>query len=120
MVLSAGPEWQELVQGPWEVVAGVGVDSLEQSQDDPQTQCEEVQLTGVHDVEDWHTDGTETEGHGLSWVGVLGRETEWSGVSVVLLVDVLVEDSVVEESVGPVVPHVLEDEEQADLEGHGL
>jgi hypothetical protein len=48
-------------------------------------------------------------------VSVLSRKTERSRVLVVDLVNVLVKALVVHEAVDEVVPHVLEEEEEADL-----
>lgn len=52
-------------------------------------------------------------------MGVFGGETEGGGMFVVDFVDVFVEWPPVEETVEPVVPCVLEHEEDGDLNGHG-
>ncbi len=53
-------------------------------------------------------------------MGVLCTQTERCCISVVLLVNVLVENTVVEQTVSPVMPAVLQDEEQGPLEEHGF
>lgn len=65
VVFCTGPERQEVVQGPREVVAGMGVDGLHQSQDHPHGDGEEMQLVGDGGVDDWETDGTEPQRHNL-------------------------------------------------------
>lgn len=120
VVLGSGPEGQDLVQRPREVVARVRVDSLEQSASDPNAEREEMQLSREHHVDDRHTDGAEPQGHRLHRVRVLGSHAEGCRVSVMLLVDVLVEHSVMEQPVGPVVPDVLQNEKQRDFQRHFL
>lgn len=78
-----------------------------------------MKLAGVNDVEDGHADCTEAQGHRFDWVGVLCGQAEWCGVPVVLFVDVFVEDTVMEEAMGPVVPNIFEDEEEGDFPDHG-
>jgi len=46
VVLSASPERQKVVQAPWEIVSRVGIDSLEQAEDDPDVDCQDVQVLG--------------------------------------------------------------------------
>lgn len=118
VVVGAGPDGQEVSQTPGEVVARVGVDGLEQTQDDPHVHGEQVEVTGEGDPEDWAADGADGEEHDLNRGGVLGGEAEGRGVGVVQLVDVLVERAVVQGTVEPVVPSVLHDEEDCDLVGH--
>lgn len=35
MVIGTGPEREDMLEGPWEVVARVGIDGLEETEDDP-------------------------------------------------------------------------------------
>lgn len=120
MVLSTRPEGKKLVQRPGEVVARVRVDRLEQPQRNPHAQREKVQVTRVQHVQDGHSNGTEPESHGLHRVRILRRQTKRRRIPVVLLVNVLVEHAVVQETMHPVVPHVLEEEEQRNLPGNGF
>lgn len=46
VVVSTGPEWEEVVQRPWELVTRVGVNSLEQPQADPDRNGEQMQVSG--------------------------------------------------------------------------
>ena len=69
--------------------------------------------------EDGHEDGSSAKDHGLNGRRVLGGEAEGCGVLVVDLVDVFVERPPVQRSVHPVVPCILEYEEEGDLRGHG-
>lgn len=116
VVLGAGPEGQEVPQAPGEVVAAVGVDGLEEAGGDPDVHGDEVEVAGDEAPQRGGPDGAHAEDHDLDGGGVLGGEAEGRRVVVVQLVDVLVEGPVVEGAVGPVVPGVLHDEEDADLE----
>lgn len=118
MVLGAGPEGQEVAQTPWEIIAGVRVDGLEETQDNPHVHGEQVQVTGKGDPEDGAAYGSNGQQHNFNWRGVLGGKTKRSRVGVVQLVDVLVERAVVQSAVEPVVPGVFHDEEDGDLVGH--
>lgn len=128
MVVRTCPERKELVQGPWEIVAGMGVYGLEQTEGDPQRQRKQVQVgkielgivLGEPSVDDGEAHGTEAECHNFNRVGIFGCQTKWSGVSVVLFVDVLVKQTPVEHSVGPVMPLVFEHEEECDLGQHNF
>jgi hypothetical protein len=119
VVLSASPERQEVVQTPWELVAAVRVDSLEHTEDNPDIHGQNVEVSGDGAEDDWGSDSTEAQNHDLNGRGVLSGQAEGSGVLVVDLVDVLVEEGAgVHGTVGPVVPCVLEDEEDGDLVCH--
>jgi len=119
VVLSAGPERQEVVQTPWELVAAVRVDGLEHTEADPRVHGQDVEVLGDGAEDDWDSDSAEAEDHDFNRRGVLGGQTEGSGVLVVDLVDVLVEEGAgVHGAVHPVVPCVLEDEEDGNLVGH--
>lgn len=118
VVVGAGPEWEEVVQTPGEVVAAVGVDGLEEAADNPHVHSEEVEITGDGDPENGTSDGSQGEKHNLDRRSVLSGQTERRRVGVVELVDHLVKGAVVQSSVEPVMPGVLEDEENSDVEGH--
>lgn len=118
VVLGAGPEGEEVAQAPGEVVAAVGVDGLEESQDDPDVHGEEVELASDLEEDDGAAHDTNAEEGGFDGGGVLSGETEGGGVGVVHLVDSLVERAVVQGAVEPVVPGILHDKADGDLEGH--
>lgn len=120
VVRGAGPEGDELVQRPWEVVTAVGIDSLEKTEANPDVHGQDVEVATVEVAEaDWREDSAETKQKNFDGMGVFSGEAEWSGVLVVDLVDVLVEWAPVEETVEPVVPGILDNEEDSDLPGHG-
>lgn len=91
------------------------VDGLEETEDDPNVDGDDVQVAAEGAVEDGACNRAGTENHDLSGVRVLGGETEGRGVLVVDLVDVLVQRAPVESAVGEEVEHILEDEEDGDL-----
>lgn len=90
VVVGAGPDGQEVVQAPGEVVTTVGVDGLEETEDDPCVHGEEVQVTSDANDENGRSDSAHTEQHRLDRRSVLGGQTERSRVSVVHLVNSLV------------------------------
>jgi len=104
VVVSAGPEWKEVVQAPREFVTGVSVDGLGKSEDNPDVHGENVEVLSDAAPDDWCTDCTESKNHDFNWRSVLGGQTERSRVLVVDLVDHLVERAPVESAVHPVVP----------------
>lgn len=115
VVLGAGPEGQEVVQRPGELVAGVCIDGLEETADDPEVHGEDVQVTGDGAPCDGSENGTGTEDHDFDGRGVLSGETEGGRVVVVDLVNRAVERTPVHGAVSPVVPGVLDDEEDSDV-----
>ena len=118
VVLGARPERQEVVQGPGELVAGVRVDGLEEAAHDPEVHGQDVQVAGDGAPGDGAEDRAGAEDHDFDGGGVLGGEAEGGGVVVVDLVDGAVERAPVHGAVGPVVPGVLDDEEDGDVHGH--
>ncbi|EKG20031.1 hypothetical protein MPH_02662 [Macrophomina phaseolina MS6] len=78
-----------------------------------------MEILGDGAVEDGRAHGTETEDKHLNWRRILSGQAEGSRVVVVDLVDVLVKEGEnVHGTVGPVVPRILEDEENGNLIGH--
>lgn len=59
VVLSAGPERQEVVKTPWELVAAVRVDGLEHTEADPSVHGQDVEVLGDSAEDDWDSDSTE-------------------------------------------------------------
>lgn len=119
VVLSAGPDRQEVAQAPGEVVAAVGVDGLEETQSDPDVHGQEVELAGDGEDQDGRSDDTDSKQTRLNGRGVLSSQAERSRVQVVHLVDAPVQRAVVKSAVEPVVPGVLHDEEEGNLPSHG-
>lgn len=119
MVVSTGPEREEVVERPGELVAGVRVDSLEDTENNPDVHGQDVKVLGNSAPQDGAADRAETEYHDFNGRCVFCCHTEGCGVLVVDLVDVLVQRAPVHGAVGPVVPGVFENEEDRDLVGHG-
>ena len=77
-----------------------------------------MQITSDSAPENRHADATKTKHHNLNRRGVFGGQTKGRRVLVVDLVDFLIEEAVVHSAVHPVMPGILENEEDSDLEGH--
>ena len=118
----------------------MGINSLEETENNPEVDSDDVQAASEEAVDQGAEDGSSTQDEHLSRMRVLGSQTERSGVLVVNLVDVLVENTGVESLVGYGIPNlsghfqtqegyrvrtnkveeILEEEEQENLGGHGL
>lgn len=119
VVVGTGPERQEVVKTPREFVTAVGINGLEQTQDNPNVHGEDVKVSGESTPEDGATDGTKAQEHHFNRRRVFGSQTERSGVLVMNLMDSLVEGAPVKSAVQEVVPSILHDEENCNLVGHG-
>jgi hypothetical protein len=117
MMLSTRPERQEVVQRPGELVSGVCIDSLEKTAHDPEVHSQDVQIASDSAPCDRTEDCAGAQDHDFDGRGVLGCQTEGGGVVVMDLVDGAVERAPVHGAVGPVVPGVLDDEEDGDVHG---
>ena len=120
VVLSAGPEGNEVVKTPWEIIAAVSIDSLEETGCNPKVHGQDVEVTGDKAENDGDDDCSSAEYHGFDRRGVLGSETKRSRVLVVNLMNVLVEEAEVKETVHPVMPCILQDKEDGDLDADCL
>lgn len=69
------------------------VDGLEETEDDPCIDRDDMQALREEAVDQRAKDGTGAEDEDFSRVGVLGRETEGGRVFMVDLVDVLVQNA---------------------------
>lgn len=118
VVVGTSPEWQKVMQGPWELIAGVSVDGLEESQRDPDQHSEHMQVLREINPENWHAHGPHAQQSDLDWMGIFGGDTEWSRISVVLLMNDLVEGAVMQSTVHPVVPGVFHHEENGNVFGN--
>ena len=76
------------------------INSLEETESNPDVNGEDVQVAAEHAVEDGAEDSARAENEYLCGVRVLCRETEGRRVLVVNLVDVLVQDTGVKRLVG--------------------
>ena len=87
VMISTGPEGEEVVQAPWELVTAVGIDSLEETEDNPEIHCQDMELASNQNPDDWSKDRAKTEYHDFNGRCVLSSQSEWSRVLVVDLVD---------------------------------
>lgn len=117
-MLGTSPERQDVSQAPGEIVATVGIDSLEETANNPHVHGEEVQIPSQGNPEDRRADSSESEEHDFEGRGVLSSQTERCRVCMVQLVDVLVQRAVVQGAVEPIVPGVLHNEEDGNVHGH--
>jgi hypothetical protein len=119
-MISTGPEGEEVVQAPWELVTAVGINSLEETEDNPEIHRQDVELTSNQDPDDRYTDRAKTENHDFNGRCVLGSQSEWSRVLVVDLVDTSVKRAPVHCAMTPVMPSILKYKEDSDVESHCL
>lgn len=117
-MVGSSPKGDPVAKRNGEIITRVGVNGLEQSQDDPNVNGQNVQVGSEQTVEKGSTDGAHTEDQDFQWVSVLGGQTKGSRIFVVHLVNVLVERSIVESSVGKVVPSIFKNEKEGDLRNH--
>lgn len=118
VVIRTRPERNPVVQTDGEVVARVGVHSLEQTQDHPNVHGKDMQVFGEGAEKEGSTDGAHTQDQHLQRVCVLCRETERRDILVVQFMNVLVEGTEVHGTVGPVVECVFEHEKEGNLPDH--
>lgn len=114
-MIGTGPEGEEMMQAPRELVAGVGVDGLEQAEDDPDVHGDDMQFLGDGAEDDGDSDRSESEDHGFQRRCILCCQTEWCAVLVMKLVDQLIQPRLMQSAVKPVMPSIFQDEEQSDL-----
>ena len=97
----------------------MGVDSLEQSQDDPDIHSQNVQVASECAPKNRATDRAEAEHHNFYGGSIFSGQTEGCTVLMVEFVDHLVQTRSVQSAVRPVVPSVFKNEEYCYLIGHG-
>lgn len=120
MMFSSGPERKEVVQAPGELVATVSIDSLEKTANDPEIHCQDVELTCDKNPDDGAKNSTKSQNHDFDWRRVFSGKAEWSRVLVVDLVDVLVERAPMHCAMCPIMPRILQDEKDGNVESHCL
>lgn len=118
MVLGTSPEGKEVVQTPGELVTAVRIDGLEQAQHNPEVHGQNMQITSNSTPKDGGSDCAETQNHNFNGRSVFGSEAKRSRILVMDLVDVLVEEAEVHRAMSPIVPSILEHEEDRNLESH--
>lgn len=57
-MISACPEWDDVLQRPGEVITTVSIDGLEEAEGDPDVHCEDVEVSGDGAVEDGTDDSS--------------------------------------------------------------
>ena len=119
VVISATPERNELVKTPRKIVPRVRINSLEQSKGNPDVHGYKVQVVSNGNERKWTSNGTHSENKHFKGVGIFSGDTEWSRVLVVNFVDMFVERSIMQNSVGPVMEGVFKYEEEGNLPRHG-
>lgn len=78
-----------------------------------------MEVMGKHDPRDWNTNCSEPkEGH-FHGVGILSSQSKRSCIAMVLLVDVLVEYTMMQPPVEGVMPCILQNEEHGKMQCHG-
>lgn len=76
VMLGTSPEWQEMVQAPWEIVATMSIDGLEETKNDPDIHCKDVKVPGAHDPRDRSCNRAGTENHDFDRRRVLCGHTK--------------------------------------------
>jgi hypothetical protein len=117
MMLSTGPEGQEVMQRPWEFIPGMRINSLEQATNDPQIHRQDVQILSDSAVDDRAANSSETQDHDFDRRRVFSGEAKGCRILMVNFMDVFVKRTPVHGAVRPVVPCILEHEENGNLVG---
>lgn len=118
VVSRAGPKGEEVMEAPGKVVAAVRVDGLEEPEDDEDVHREDVKVARQGGPENRSAQRTDAEDQRFDGRRVLGCETERGGVLVMQLMDALVERSPVQQPMRPIMPSILQHEEDGDLIRH--
>lgn len=106
------------MQAPWELVAAVSINSLEQPQNDPNVHGQDVEIAGESTPHNGAANSSESEEHDFDWGSVFCSQAEGSGVLVMDLVDGFVERTPVKSAVKEVVPGIFHNEKDCDLVCH--
>lgn len=124
VMLSTSPEGNPVVKRPREIVARVGINGLEKTENDPKQHGSQMEIplgtelqNMVSDkvVDQWTANGAKAQDHCLDRMSVLGRNTKGRSVFVVNLVHLLVKRRPVHEPVHVIVVKVLKDEKDGQL-----
>jgi len=99
------------MSGPRKVVSRVSFDGLKESEGHPDHCCSEVKIPCKITPEQRTCNGTCTENHDFNRVSVFCSETKGCRPFVMDLVDVFVEWTVVQSSMGPIMEKVFKDKE---------
>ena len=91
VVVGSGPEGKEVVQTPRELIAGVSIDGLKQTENDPDIHGDNVQILGNGTEHNGNADASESKNHGFQGRCIFGSQAEGGAVLVMQLVNHLVE-----------------------------
>lgn len=94
----------------------MSINSLEQSQADPDGNSEQMQIASEVTPNQWQTNSSHSQKGNLYWMSVLSGETKRSSVSVMLFMDIFVENTIVQTSMEPVVPCIFHYEENTQVQ----
>jgi len=119
-MLSARPKWNDVLERPGKVISGMGIDGLEKTEGDPNVDGDYMQVWLEPAVEKRPENSSRSEDHDFERMCVFRSETEGRGIFVMELVNMFVEQGCVEELMGEIVEHVLEEKEECELRDHGL
>jgi len=67
VVIGTGPEGEDVLERPGEIVPAVSIDGLEETEDDPYVHGEDVEVASANDVEDRTSDRSGTKDENFSW-----------------------------------------------------
>lgn len=77
MVLRTCPEWDDVSQRPREIVSGVRIHRLPQSQSDPSIHGNDVQVLREVAISERSHQSTESQNNDFQRVCVFGGQSEW-------------------------------------------
>ena len=103
------------MQAPWEIITTMGIDGLEEAENDPDIHRYDVKIACDGGPSDRCYDCTDAENEDFDRRCIFCGKTEGSRVVVMDFVDVLVERTPVKCAVSPVVPGIFNKEEDYDL-----
>lgn len=118
VVVSTSPHREDVSQTPGEVIATVGVNGLEEAKDDPGVHGDKMQISSDIEHQDRRSDNAQAEKHGFDGRSVLSSQSEGGRVGMVHLVNGLVQRPVVQASMEPVVPSILHNKHDGNLNNH--
>jgi len=96
----------------------MGINGLEQTEDNPEVDSQDVQVLRDTTPKNGRSNSSKTKTHNFDGRRIFGGKAEGRRVLVVNLVHILVQRAPMEGAVKPVVPCILHDKEDCDLVGH--
>lgn len=117
MVVRTGPKRQKVVQAPWELIAAVRVDCLEETADNPQVHGQNMQISGECTPQNRGAYGTKAEDQDFYWGGVFCGKPKRCGILMMDFMDVFVEGAPMKCSMRPIMPRILNHKEYGNLIG---